>query len=475
MSSRTCPTLCVLLIAACGVEGGDAPAPVADAGVRVEEDAGSSDAGFEDAGPRYGCAMSAPRAGQGYGGGPIEGRVVVFAVDERGAPLPGATVIAGGATATTDAEGCAQLDVAAGPVDVHVLMNGRRYVTWQAVPARELTVELRPVVWDRPTAALDGRVTGLDAVVSSTTAQVGRGAAIDTIDLTPYAGAPSPALRDDPELPENWIVQGAGLDLPTYRRVVYPEQVVGLFALAGPFVPERDGGRIDPTHIGVVTDVALDAREQRTLDVEITHALSERLEVRLPDTGGLRYFSAAGLLFLPGEAGVIQLARRGRGPTIEVAVPPLTGAFADATYGAFVRMQDAPASPSVEIDLVEPGSAQTTLTLRGVGVAPPEPEIEGRSFRAELAASDMVQLYAVGAAGWSTWVVHTAGFAGGDYAVTLPEVPEGLDDPVFDFRRVVLSVSDYADFDPSDELPLRDYFNGLRLRRQARRSVEIAF
>ncbi len=121
-------------------------------------DAGTHDAGARDGGPQITCATSAPRVDQGYGGGAIDGRLVVFAVDDHGDPLANATVLVRGADlevlATTDATGCAEIEVASGPVEVHVMMIGRRYVSWRSLSARELTVELRSIVWPRPTSTL---------------------------------------------------------------------------------------------------------------------------------------------------------------------------------------------------------------------------------------------------------------------------------------------------------------------------------
>lgn len=476
----------LVLAASCGTDGQGDLEVAPDAG--APRDAGPEDGGsterdggvdLRDGGPPITCAASSPRREQGYGGGAIDGRIVVFAIDDRGAPLAGATVLVRGATVdameTTDAEGCAQIDVASGPVDVHVLMNGRRYVSWQAISARELTVELRDVIWTRSLAVFDGQVLGLDQVLSATTAELGRGAEVWTLDRTPFAGAPIPAMRSEEGafLPENIVVEGAGLDLLDYRRVVYPEQVNGLYVLAGPYSSPPPG--IDATHIGVVTAERLDPGETRTQDIEVTHALSETLLVELPGAGGLPVRAAVGVLFLPDEAGLVKLAPDGPGLNVTVSVPPLTGAFAGATYGAIVRAQDAAASPSVIVDLVHPGSASTRLNIGSFGALPSQLALDGRSVSADTPRSDLVQLYLVGGNGWSTWVVNRTAVDAGPFIVEFPGVPEGIDDPVDDLRRVTLSVSDYASFEASESFPLADYFNGVRLRRQVRRNLEVVF
>ncbi len=138
------------------------------AGMCVDRDL--ADASVADAGPDAALPRFIPRGG--VTGGPIAGKLSVYAIDEgTGERIDGVAVRVGGAlagsplTATTGADGLATFTAAqlSGPQTVTLARTGYSALTWIGINASELTIPLRSR-GPQPTATVHGTITGWDSI-----------------------------------------------------------------------------------------------------------------------------------------------------------------------------------------------------------------------------------------------------------------------------------------------------------------------
>jgi hypothetical protein len=155
----------VSLLEACGGSTQSLSDASAGGDANSRADAGGQDVGAGADALPFDAGDLSPIPGGGATGGPINGHLTVFAIDQAsGMPVPGATLIAAvdakTFTGMTDAKGRVDLNDPGlvGPLTIHLFARGYTYQTEIGVNAAQITLALQPP--NRTSTAAIARISG---------------------------------------------------------------------------------------------------------------------------------------------------------------------------------------------------------------------------------------------------------------------------------------------------------------------------
>ncbi len=285
-----------------------------------------------------------PMPGGGTTGGPISNVLTVFVLDPQGEPVPRTLVRAelpfAGRNQLTDEDG--RVDFFGKQygelVALHVLDEAHQFASIYGLNASVLTVQLAPkTTTERALNAttVTGTVSGWSMLPRSTDsyARVGNVFAVghDIADLeqSPRPGTVTPWNPEGTD--SNLLVDGAD-PFPQWLdyKVVADRRASMLAVLAGGFDLNAEEPTVEFTHLGF-TKVEMRDDELNDQNLQISHALDQRLDIVLSETSTLSNHEVHFGIRL--NDGTIPL------PTVEGqgAAPLLTDDLSNASYHTMVR------------------------------------------------------------------------------------------------------------------------------------------
>lgn len=370
--------------------------------------------------------------GGGTSGGRIAGALAVFVEVER-SPVEGATVVveANGAseTMTTDAMGLVELEIPglAPPANVHVFHPDHPFSSVYGLQASVLTIPLQPAEEEQQgttpeVATISGRIIGLGEIGTS-----------DDVRIAVAEPFGESITLVQQEMHENGVQKNTAVISPPPGPTVeeyslrFDVRAEGVLVRAGTLDEQQ---QLQTTHFGL--HLGLDAAEGESItgtDIELSHALTQEVEVTATGPAELTSGYVGSLLELPNESGRLFLAFR-EGTSATVRYPELTGMLSGGRVLAFVSLESE--------DDTAFGSALVVVGGTDVSVSVPAlpgvPMLEGRTLSA--VASSGAELHTLEiedpADGTTLWDVAVLDGT----TANLPDVPAGFTDPLSGERRI---------------------------------------
>ncbi len=325
------------------------------------DDDGSSPNGDIDAGGGEPGDQPELIPGGGVRGDAIAGTIYVFAIDEvTGAPVSGATVLVGGATATTDASGLARIGDAglSGTQTVTVAASGYAAATWVGVQGDEVTVPLSPSSVAAQTATVSGTIPGWGNLPGAPFGSYNLGLVLYSHTSTLGARENSiEQLTDGSGNPLNACIDGASCSWQIRTRTG-PQAVYALL-LRGNARGTQDPADDTYTLLGYAAATGLNlspGQQMSGVTLDVVDASTRNINVTFPGASGLGHDLALPYIDLGDEGwAVFPLPQLSPGASSSV-LPELTGPFA----GGQVHVVGL-ATPSLD-----EGLPYSTSVLRGV-------------------------------------------------------------------------------------------------------------
>lgn len=340
-----------------------------------------------------------PRPGGGVSEAVRTDRLIVFAVDERGAALSnaditvnvGEVVLAG----RTDEEGRIDFvgsEVTEPKLDVHASLEGRGGETLADVESEVVTLVLprlgEPIEPPAPAgvAAVRGTVTGWERMPAPTSERVRVAELIavgdEPLDFLVQPPRPGTATPDDPDgLPEHLALDGVD-PFPTFHDfgLTTDARAIGLVAYGWVF-DALTGQRRDAV-LGMRMGLSLESdAEIEGIDVELTHPLEIPVDVVLPATDLSVSDVWLGLALDPEARRLVPLFRGAldAGNRAQTRGPLLEGDLSEARYRAEVRLTSTESVGSAPAREMWAARAARTpdFDLRDVVSPPSAPSLRG--------------------------------------------------------------------------------------------------
>lgn len=334
----------------------------------------------------------------GTTGGPINGYVTFFLIDENEAPIVGATVLVDDQEAVSDANGEVEFEVAQGPVTVHMFADGRIPLSVVGIDARSVTVTLwKPdISFDFGTKEAEigriaGLITGWDRLPPLVTTSP------NTVSerfawVLPIASGETPFIqqqtRENSDYATDYAIGGVFED---YALMVDAPTTKALYAFGGRYAYDFDTDEDETltTHLGVLLD--LDLAPGQTLDgrnIDLSHAL-EPMDVSFQDVPSeLTQVDGYISLGLPRDNGTISVGptKVASGRLHSVNAPRLEGTLEGSEY-----IVDAFAGGDNKSSYIRTSGTDRPVVVSGFLSPPASVGNSGRTVTAEFASPTTFQ------------------------------------------------------------------------------------